>query len=591
MTISPSAVSRVVGIETKFQDLRAGGVLFLPQRIVVLAHGASAAVYGSEKFQPTSSAAVGNRMGFRSQAYNAVREFLPVNGDGVGTIPVTVIPLSDAPGSTAAAGDITPSGTATKATSVRLRVGGVLTGAFVIPAGAVSVTNLCGLMGDVLGAELSVPATVSYNYGTVTSTPGTNTGNGTVTALSAPGTPRPGAWVLTLITAVTNGGVFKLVDPLGATASTTITMTPGAGGATVITTAGLQFTITDGSTDFAVADKFTITVPATRANLTAAWKGETGNDIKIEVIGDTAGVVFAITQPTGGLVNPDVTPALAQIGNVWETLVLNGMPISDTTTLDKIQAVGEGRWSDVVRKPFVAFTGNTAKLVADATVVSSARRTDRVNCQLVAPGSVNLPIVVAARQLARIAVIANENPPTGYGSQRATGLLPGADSDQWDYAAREQAELAGSSTIQVKDGVVNISDVVTFYRPTGEDPPAYRQVVHIIRLQNVIFNFDLEFTKPEWDGAPLIPDDQPTVNPRARKPRSAKTAMFAILDGLGKEAIISAPGRAKKNTFASINSQNPDRLDLSTTIQLSGNTNIISATLNFGFFFGAQVAA
>jgi hypothetical protein len=84
----------------------------------------------------------------------------------------------------------------------------------------------------------------------------------------------------------------------------------------------------------------------------------------------------------------------------------------------------------------------------------------------------------------------------------------------------------------------------------------------------------------------LIPDDQPTVNRAAKKPKSAVAAVSAMLDSLGLNAIISDPETAKENTIAAINDQNPKRLDVSTTVQLSGNTNIISVDLNFGFFFG-----
>ena len=103
---------------------------------------------------------------------------------------------------------------------------------------------------------------------------------------------------------------------------------------------------------------------------------------------------------------------------------------------------------------------------------------------------------------------------------------------------------------------------------------------------NIIYNLELEFAQPAWDGAPLIPDDQPTVNPNARKPSGAKAAVNRILDSLGLEAIISNPAAAKASTIAQISSQNPKRLDVRTTVQLSGNSNIISVDLNFGFFFG-----
>lgn len=198
---------------------------------------------------------------------------------------------------------------------------------------------------------------------------------------------------------------------------------------------------------------------------------------------------------------------------------------------------------------------------------------------------------MAARQLARIAKVANNNPPTDYGSQRATGLTPGDDSVQWDYAQRDQAVKAGSSTIVVKDRVVNIGDVVTFYRPEGDPLPAYRHVVDLVKLQNVIFNIDLIFNREEWDGAPLIPDDQPTVNPNARKPLSAKAAVGDKLDSLVLNAIISDAKTAKKNTAAVIDPGNPKRLNLTVPVQLSGNTNIIDVALQFGFFFGSAAAA
>lgn len=496
--VDVSAVARVVGIDTKFKDLRAGNIIFLPQRIAVFAQGATAVTYSTTKRQVTSAAEAGTVYGFGSPAHLAVRELLPVNGDGVGTIPVTVYPLVDHGSGVAAAGDILPGGTATKATSFRVRIGGVMSAQFTVAAGAVVAATVISAMLTAINGVLEMPVIAS-----------------------------------------------------------------------------------NGTTD---------------VNIVAKWKGPTGNNILIEMLaGDGGpvvlnGVTFGLTQPTGGLNDPSITTALAQMGNVWESMVLNCVGQA-TAVLDEFQAFGEGRWGELVRKPLIVFSGSTAASVGTATTIPAARTTDRVNSQLVAPGSPNIPFVVAARQLARIAKLANGNPPHDYGSQRATGLIPGTDGQQWDYAARDQAVKAGSSTIEVRDGVVTLSDVVTFYHPTGEEPPAYRYVVDIVKLQNSIFNLDLQFANDEWDGAPLIPDEQPTVNPTAKKPKMAVALAGAIVDSLGDHAIISDPATAKKTIAASINSGNPKRLDMTLTVQLSGNTNIVSVVLNFGFFFGTQAAA
>ncbi len=324
----------------------------------------------------------------------------------------------------------------------------------------------------------------------------------------------------------------------------------------------------------------------TSVGVEAKWAGESGNGIVIELLGDIYGVNFAIVQPTGGLIDPDVDDALAQIGSVWESLGLNALDPDNEDVLDAFQTFGEGRWDALVRRPIIVFRGNAEADVTTATTVTATRTDDRVNVQLVAPGCVDLPCVIAARQLVRIARLANNNPPHDYGSQRATGLIPGDDVDQWDYTLRDLAVKAGSSTIEVRDGVVTISDVVTSWAPQGEAVPAFRFVVDIIKLMQVIFNIDLAFNNAEWDGAPLIPDAQPTTNPTAKKPKMAIAEVAAVLDSLGLAAIISDPAGAKKNTSAAISSGNPKRLQISTRVRLSGNTNIVDVDLQWGFFFG-----
>jgi len=488
--VDTSAVARVVGIKTDFKDLRGGGVLYLPQRVAIVGQGNTASTFTTTKQQITSALQAAQLYGFGSPIHLAALQVFPTNGDGVGTIPVTVYPLEDDASGVAAAGDITPSGAATGAASFVVKINNIESAQFVVAAGD-AVADITAKITTAVAAELNLPMTAA-----------------------------------------------------------------------------------DGTTT---------------VNLTSKWKGASANDLYIEVEAtseDSSGITFAITQPTGGLVNPDVSTALDQVGDVWETMVLNCLDIADTTTLDLFSTFGEGRWGALTRKPLIVFTGNTATTVSSATTVSDARKTDRTNAQPVAPGSNDLPFVVAARQLARIVKVANNNPPRDYGSQDATGLTPGADGDQWDSTQRDAAVKAGSSTIEVKDGVINISDTVTFYHPDGDPLPAYRYVCDIVKLQNIIFNLNLIFATAEWDGAPLIPDDQPTINPEAKQPKMAVAAANALIDSLGLNAIISDPKTAKENTVAQINEQNPKRLDVALTVQLSGNTNIISVDLNFGFYFG-----
>lgn len=338
----------------------------------------------------------------------------------------------------------------------------------------------------------------------------------------------------------------------------------------------------------------TVTDNATDVDLVSKWLGVSANDIKIELEGTVPGVSFAIVQPTGGANNPAasaVTTALNLMGNVWQSMVLNCLDIADTDVLDAINTHGEGRWGRLVKKPYVAFTGNLNTTVSAAIAVPDARKTDRINAQLVAPGSFELPCDVAARQLARIIRLANNNPAHAYDYQKATTISPGNDEDQWDAAQRDLALKGGSSTIEVVDGVVNISDVVTFYHPDGEAEAPYRYVVDIVKLQQAIFNLEVKFNNPEWAGAPLIPDDQPTTNRSAKKPSMFLAAVNGIIDFLGGEAIISDPAASKAAASAAISSTNPKRIDQIMPIQVSGNNKIHSIDLLWSFYYGELAAA
>lgn len=488
IAVDPSAVARVVGIETIFKDLRTSAAAILPQRIAVIGQGSSDAVFSTTKQQVVSASQAGSLYGYGSPIHLAVKQLLPANGDGVGTIPVTVYPLADAASSVAAVGEITPTGTQLENAAYRVVVNGVRSEQFVI-----------------------------------------STGDAVATA-----------------TAAIAAAVNSILDmPVKAVSS------------------------------------------ETKVTLTSKWKGLSANDLYIQIEGSTtAGMVFAVTQPTGGLVNPSLAPALAQFGSVWETMVINCLNPTDTSALNELSDFGEGRWGALVRRPFVAFVGSTESTVDTATTITDARKTDRVNVQLMNPGSIDLPLTVAARIVARAAKQANENPACDYGSLQADGLNPGADGVQWDYTERDLAVKRGCSTIEVRDNIVTLQDTVTMYHPTGEVNPAYRYVCDIVKLMNIIFNIDLIFANAEWDGAPLIPDYQATTNPRAKKPKMAVAALGSVTDALGLEALISDPEFTKKNTFAEIDTQNPKRLNMQITVKLSGNTNILAVDLNFGFFFG-----
>lgn len=483
--IDNSAVARVVGVETNFRDFRAGRILFLPQRIAVLAQGSESAVYSINKFTAATATEVGQRFGFGSPAHLAAVQIIP----NAGAVPVTIYPLMAASNAAAATATIEPQTTTSTAGTLRVTVGGVTTPGIGVPVGT-DVATLCTLIADMVNTVLTMPVEA--------------------------------------------------------------------------------------------------TATATTVTLTAKWAAENGNDLVVTVDEtQPLGADFVVGAFTGGVGVPDLSDALAQFGSVWETFVVNAAaPTEDSATLDALQAFGDSRTGAEDNQPFVAFSGYTGDTVAGALAIANGRELDRINALITVPGSDNLPFQVAARAAAAVARVAQNNPARDYAREALTGIAAGADGDEWIYPQRQQAVVGGVSTTNVAGGTPRLSDVVTFYRGQGEDPPAFRHVCDIVKLNNVIFNVALRFNSTEWDGAPLVPDGQATENPDAKTPKDAKATYFGVIDDLALQAIISDPAFSKENTIANINSQNPKRLDLRGPVKLSGNANIISATIDFGFFFG-----
>lgn len=489
MAIDQSFVARVLGINVEFRNFNLGQAQFLPQRLTVIGQGRTDATYDLDKFTVLSAGEVAEKYGYGSPLHLAIKQLFPDNNDGIGGIPVTIIPLEDAGTGVAAAGAITAVGTATGQATGRIILGGVKANQFVIAKDDTADAIATKIKASI-DAVLDVPCTT-----------------GTVLTGSFP--------------------------------------------------------------------------------ITAKWAGESGNDISIQIeLDEGSGVTLSSTAFVNGAVNPDVDPALLKIGDVWETFILNCLNYDDTDTLDKFSTYGEGRWVQTVKKPLVVANGCVDNF-ATRTAITDVRKTDRVNFLVQATGSKELPFVVAARGLAKdIMPTANNKPATNYIGV-LTGLVAGADDEQESENTRNLAVLAGASTNIKTNGLTELSDTITMYHPDGQPNPAFRYVVDIVKLQNILFNVQLILEVQK--GKPLVPDTTVTADANAVQPKDIKTLLGNLADSLagGISAIIVEPKFTKENLTAGINSQNPKRLDSTFPVKLSGNVEVNSNDIFFGFFLGA----
>ncbi len=161
---------------------------------------------------------------------------------------------------------------------------------------------------------------------------GGNTGDGTVSAVTGGDKTKPGTYTIECIRAVTNGGEFIVTDPDGKFVGSCL-IEAGAGGTVDFKSDELNFTVTDGSTDFAVGDKFTVAVAGGTPATGTADGGNTGNGtmtgvvagreakvgtytVKCTAIATNAGT-FSVEDPDGNML-PD-----AEVGTAYENEQIN----------------------------------------------------------------------------------------------------------------------------------------------------------------------------------------------------------------------------------------------------------------------------
>lgn len=401
--------------------------------------------------------------------------------------------------------------------------------------------------------------------------------------------------------AVAGDGNILVVAAAGATSSGTISLY--IGGQRIAVTIAKDTAATDIEVAITAAINASINssvtalvngVTAEQSDITSKYQGAIADDITIAVNLTEAekdampgGVSLTITALTSGSGVPAVTTALGNMGSDWYTFIVNTFG-SDSTVMAEFATHNEDeRWDTLVNKFYRAFYGSVDDL-ATITAITDALTVDRTNGAITSPGGYMLPLELAALAVGQMASRNQNNPPLPYTGLALDGLVPAVSSDQWTYTQRNSAIEAGCSTTVVENGIIYLEDIVMHYHKAGEDPPAYRWAVDIAKLAEWAYNVCLVFNSDKWKPSILVDDtDMGVYNIDARKPKDALADIYKLADAANGNAIITRPSYTKENSAAGIDVANPNRLNVTTIIILSGASRIISLTTNFGFNFGA----
>ncbi|WP_413535066.1 phage tail sheath subtilisin-like domain-containing protein [Rahnella inusitata] len=306
--------------------------------------------------------------------------------------------------------------------------------------------------------------------------------------------------------------LLPLADGAAQTAATgtvTLTTAPTETGVISLYIAGQRVQVTVLSTDTvtsmaaaltaAIAAKTALPVTATSAlgvvTLTAKNKGAHGNgiDLRLNYQGSAggentpAGLGITLTAMTGGAGAPDMTAALANLGDRTFDFIVT--PYTDTTSLDVLKGLlsdGTGRWSyaqQLYGHVFGAASGTYGQL----TTVGEARN-DQHASLLGVYDSPTPAYVWAAAVTGAVAGSLRNDPGRPLQTLTISGVLAPPLASRFELTERNNLLYSGISTFTVADdNTVQVENVITTYQTNkyGDADDSYLQVETLFLLMFV----------------------------------------------------------------------------------------------------------
>lgn len=328
--------------------------------------------------------------------------------------------------------------------------------------------------------------------------------------------------------------------------------------------------------------------------VTSKWKGATSAQLSVgfDYGNDAAGITYAETASVNGGGSVDISDALAQFGDDWNTIVINPYGESVLSILEQFNGFPNpsgptGRYSGLVFKPFVSYFGNTSgdKDVLASITDNQSRVNQVTNVLCVAPNSKGFNCEAAANVVALSAIVFQNTPHLDISSLSYPDMPIPADGnigDMKDYNNRDFLVKKGCSTVTLVAGAYQVQDSVTTYHPEGEFPLKYAYP----RVLNIIFNVKDYYKTMEsiyLMDKTLVEDDQIVNVDNAIKPVEWKGIVYDMFDNLASDAMIKSPDFSKKSLKVKVSTINNNRFETTFDFKTTGTVRISSTTATAGF--------
>lgn len=201
-------------------------------------------------------------------------------------------------------------------------------------------------------------------------------------------------------------------------------------------------------------------------DLTCKWKGETGNDIPINISfvqggNEITGVPITITAMAGGSGNPDISSVIAAMGDEWYHTIVT--PYTDAANMTLLEAELERRWGPMVAIASLAFAAKRGTQAALSTY-GNTRNDHRVSCMGTGLAPQSPALWAAANGVVASDALA-DNPSRQLRTLALRGIRPPQRADIFTREERDILLYDGISTYTVDTGgIVRIDRQITMYQ-------------------------------------------------------------------------------------------------------------------------------
>lgn len=337
----------------------------------------------------------------------------------------------------------------------------------------------------------------------------------------------------------------------------------------------------------------------TEVVLTSKFKGINSLvrlDVSLSVTG--TGLTIA-TSETAGTGSASVYDSLEAIGDKWIPMLLNTYSVESVSILNEIQDFNgmpgdtpTGRYSGLIMKPFVSFTGVITEDDFDEALLFGSSNVDEVTHSFApSPASKGSCYESAAWVVLRESVLANNDPSKDVINMSIEMPEPfdlsfaQPNYDQRDFWCRAGVS---TSTWDESTGKYVIKDLITTYRVDTEVEPAFRWVRDVYIDFNMKFKYYLMQVN-QVIGKIIVPDGAtvPSNNSgNSISPKVFRSLVLELIDEMESDGLITDRGFSKASLEVEIDSTNPNRFNCTFSYKRTGIARITSTNVLAGHFFG-----